>query len=155
MPLRVTARDLRSRPLSVTVLGVVVIAVAFAIRWPRETSLMAADGRGIGLCSSRAEADLLPWDALQCWFQAGQGRWRTLSSASANGALVVEAEAADILDPAEIAQRFVSAGREQFVEILVYVQHEPPAGARLPVTRIRWTRQDGFETLGFGDDSIP
>jgi hypothetical protein len=38
-------------------------------------------------------------DALQCWFHAGRGRWRTLSRVSAHGALVVEAEAADLLEP--------------------------------------------------------
>jgi hypothetical protein len=103
---------------------------------------------GIQSCPSSAGDHLLSTDALQCWFTAPNGRWRTLSHESHYAVLVVEVAAADVDDAKAIARRFVASERQTFSEILLYVQHELPVGAR-PVRRIRWTADAGFETLDF------
>jgi hypothetical protein len=103
---------------------------------------------GIAACPARAAQDLLSVDALQCWFTASHGRWRTLSHESHYAVLVVEVEAADIRDADGIARQFVEAERGTFSEILLYVQRgarSPAAGMR----RVRWTRERGFEVLDF------
>ena len=152
MRVRLTALNLCSRLPSVRVLFGTVVVIAFAVGSQHGVERPAADDRGIGLCPVGAEEDLLSPDALQCWFRARQGRWRTLSCVSAHGALVVEVEAADTQDAEEIAQRFATAGRDRFLEVLVYIQPES-AGAAPFIRRIRWTRQEGFETLEFAGAS--
>jgi hypothetical protein len=103
---------------------------------------------GVTPCPASAVHDLLSVDALQCWFIAPHGRWRTLSHESHYAVLVVEVEAADVRDADGIARRFVEAARGTFSEILLYVQHET-AGAGDAIRRVRWTSSRGFESLDF------
>jgi hypothetical protein len=103
---------------------------------------------GILPCSPNAAADLLSSDALECWFIAAHGRWRTLSHQEAYGALVVQVEAGDPTDADEIARRFVEDRREKLAEISVYVQRESATDPTL-IRRIRWTPDAGYETLEF------
>lgn len=103
---------------------------------------------GIHACPASASDRLLSTDALQCWFAAPNGRWRTLSHESHYAVLVVEVEAADIRDAEVIARRFVAAERRAFSEILVYVQREQRAD-RQTVRRVRWTAETGFQSLDF------
>ena len=103
---------------------------------------------GILPCSPNAVADLLSTDALQCWFTAAHGRWRTLSHQEAYSALVVQVEAFDPTDADEIARRFVEDRRETLAEISVYVQRESATDPTL-IRRIRWTPDAGYETLEF------
>jgi hypothetical protein len=106
-------------------------------------------GYGIGPCPAAAEHDLLGPDALQCWWQARHGRWRTLSHDSHYDALVVDVEARDARDAREIADLFVREEGRAYAEILIYVH--PDASARSSrVRRVRWSRTTGFETLDFG-----
>jgi hypothetical protein len=102
---------------------------------------------GIRSCPAGAGAHLLSTDALQCWFTAPNGRWRTLSHESHYAVLVVNVEAADIGDAVLIARRFVARERDRFSEILVYVQQ--PSTQTGTIRRIRWTTEGGFETLDF------
>jgi hypothetical protein len=103
---------------------------------------------GITACPVRAAHDLLSVDALQCWFTAAHGRWRTLSHESHYAVLVIEVEAADIRDADGIARQFVDAERGTFSEILLYVQRQArSAGDR--IRRVRWTSDLGFESLDF------
>jgi hypothetical protein len=102
---------------------------------------------GIHACPPGAGDDLLSTDALQCWFDAPNGRWRTLSHESHFAVLVVNVEANDLNDAESIARRFVASERQTFEEILVYVRAESTDGEK--VRRIRWTAQSGFETLEF------
>jgi len=103
---------------------------------------------GITACPVSAAHDLLSVDALQCWFTAAHGRWRTLSHESHYAVLVVEVEAADIRDADGIARQFVDAERGTFSEILLYVQRQArSAGDR--IRRVRWTSDLGFESLDF------
>jgi hypothetical protein len=103
---------------------------------------------GIPVCPDDAERDLLSSDALQCWFTASHGRWRTLNHQSHLEALVVEIEARDLRDAVEIAQRVVEDPMTSaFSEILVYVAR--PQGREWAVRRVRWTRGAGYETLDF------
>ena len=77
--------------------------------------------------AAAAAADhLLSVDALQCWFDAPHGRWRTLSRESHHDVLVVHVEALDARDAEEIARRFVTGESVNFSEILVYTQPESP-----------------------------
>jgi hypothetical protein len=103
---------------------------------------------GITACPVSAARDLLSVDALQCWFTAAHGRWRTLSHESHYAVLVVEVEAADIRDADGIARQFVDAERGTFSEILLYVQRQArSAGDR--IRRVRWTSDLGFDSLDF------
>jgi hypothetical protein len=103
---------------------------------------------GIPPCPVEAGQDLLSPDALQCWFTASHGHWRTLNHQSHLEALVVEVEARDRRDAIEIAQ-FVTRHTKAhaFSEILVYVAQ--PHGRESRVRRVRWTPSTGFETLDF------
>ncbi len=103
---------------------------------------------GVASCPARAEGALLSVDALQCWFAAPHGRWRTLSHESHFDVLVVQVEAFDRRDAQDIARRFVEGERMTFSEILIYVRSESrdePARIR----RVRWTQRDGLETFDF------
>jgi hypothetical protein len=119
-----------------------VVASSCATRRP------IARDYGIPSCPDGAERDLLSSDALQCWFMAVHGRWRTLNHQSHLAALVVEVEARDLRDAEEIARRVVGPVATAFSEVLVYTQAEPEDGM-LRVRRVRWTRSTGFETLDF------
>jgi hypothetical protein len=103
---------------------------------------------GIQPCPATASDELLSTDALQCWFEAPHGRWRTVSHESHYAVLVVSVEAADVRDAELIAQRFVTSERRTFSEILLYVQRELPSAGNI-VRRIRWTLDGGFEALDF------
>jgi hypothetical protein len=102
---------------------------------------------GIDPCPSGASEHLLSTDALQCWFEAPHGRWRTLSHESHFAVLVVNVEATDVGDAENIARRFVADERQTFAEILVYVQDESKDTET--VRRVRWTSEAGFELLDF------
>jgi hypothetical protein len=103
---------------------------------------------GISACAAGAADDLLSVDALQCWFTAPHGRWRTLSHESHYAVLVVEVEAADIRDADRIARQFVDTERAAFSEILLYVQREGRSAGD-GIRRVRWTSDRGFESLDF------
>ena len=103
---------------------------------------------GIQPCPATASNELLSAAALQCWFEAPHGRWRTVSHESHYAMLVVSVEAADVRDADMIAQRFVTSERQTFSEILLYVQRELRSAGNI-VRRIRWTLDGGFEALDF------
>ena len=103
---------------------------------------------GIPRCAAGAAEHLLSVDALQCWFDAPRGRWRTLSRESHHDVLVVHVEALDARDGEEIARRFVAGESVNFSEILVYTQPESPTVSSR-IQRSRWTRDTGFEALEF------
>ena len=127
----------------VCVLGIIAIGAACASRQaPIRSSF------GIATCPESAEASLLSPDALQCWFSAPNGRWRTLSHESHYAVLVVNIEAADLGDAESIARRFVSRERVTFSEILLYVQRESKTDGGT-IRRVRWTPALGFESLDF------
>lgn len=109
---------------------------------------VARSDLGIHPCPVSAADQLLSTDALQCWFAAANGRWRTLSHESHYAVLVVGVEAADMRDAEAIARRFVDSERRTFAEILLYVQNELRTEGDV-VRRIRWTADSGFETLDF------
>jgi hypothetical protein len=103
---------------------------------------------GIPACQDEAEKDLLSSLALQCWFMASHGQWRTLNHQSHLEALVVEVEARDLRDAVEIARRVTAdAKAHAFTEILVYVARTQ--GRESHIRRVRWTQTTGFETLDF------
>ena len=103
---------------------------------------------GVTRCPAEAAGDLLSVDALQCWFAASHGRWRTLSQESHYDVLVVQVEALELGDADEIARRFVAGESRRFSEILIYAQPESHARSTR-IRRIRWTRESGFEVLEF------
>jgi hypothetical protein len=103
---------------------------------------------GVERCAAAAGESLLSVDALQCWFSARHGRWRTLKHESHLDVLVVQVEAFDLRDAEEIANRFVARERQEFEEVLVYVHPERPA-ERGRVRRVQWTREKGLEALDF------
>jgi hypothetical protein len=103
---------------------------------------------GVNSCPPDAANALLSVDALQCWFSARHGRWRTLSQESHFDVLVVQVEAFDARDAEEIGRRFVAGERATFSEILIYVNPESRAEPRR-VRRVRWTDKTGVETVDF------
>jgi len=127
--------------------GPVVTIVAFCSCATHRAASVVPD-YGITPCPDAADEHLLSTDALQCWFDAPHGRWRTLSHESHFAVLVTQIEAADVRDARHIAERFVDGERETFSEILIYVQGELESDGRM-VRRIRWTSEHGFEALDF------
>ena len=97
-----------------------------------------------------AGAALLSVDALQCWFDAPRGHWRTLSTESHFDVLVVRVEAFDIRDGEDIARRFADSYSGNFSEILIYVRPELRAGST--IRRVRWTRSGGLSTFDFPEE---
>jgi hypothetical protein len=103
---------------------------------------------GVESCPAGAAERLLSVDALQCWFAARHGQWRTLRQESHYDVLVVTVEASDVRDAEEIAGRFVANQGGMFSEIMIYAQpevHDGPARIR----RVRWTREHGTDTFEF------
>ena len=120
-----------------------LLSSACAIRQAR-----AQNDFGIPACADEADKDLLSSNALQCWFTASHGQWRTLNHQSHLEALVVEVEARDLRDAVEIAQRVAGDAKARaFSEILVYVSR--PQGRESRIRRVRWTPGTGYETLEF------
>lgn len=103
---------------------------------------------GIPQCAEAAARDLLSPEALQCWFTAPHGLWRTLNHQSHLAALVVEVEARDLRDAQVIAQLLVNDPMTQeFAEILVYVGRSLGGDSR--IRRVQWTRGGGYEAFEF------
>jgi hypothetical protein len=135
------------RLLVVVLAGAFIAASGCAARQPR-----VQDDFGIPRCGDGAAADLLSARALQCWFTAPHGLWRTLNHQSHLEALVVEVEARDLRDSMTIAQRVVDDPMaREFSEILVYVAR--PAGRDSRIRRVRWTRGRGFDTLEYSSSA--
>ena len=135
------------RRLAVVLAGACIAASGCAARQAR-----VLDDFGIPRCADGADADLLSSDALQCWFTAPHGLWRTLNHQSHLEALVVEVEARDLRDSLAIAQRVVDDPMaREFSEILVYVTR--PLGRDTRVHRVRWARGRGFDTLEFSSSA--
>ncbi len=103
---------------------------------------------GIDDCPAAASSDLLSVDALQCWFPARHGRWRTLSHDSHFDVLVVQVEALDVRDAASIAAAFAADHGAMFSEILIYV-HEPARSGPVRTRRVRWTKTAPLEVFDF------
>jgi hypothetical protein len=135
------------RPLVTLTLGLFCAAACVVRRPP------SAPDIGIKACPPSAAGDLLSIDALQCWFSAPHGPWRTLSHESHFAVMVVQVEAADLRDAESIARRFVASERDTFSEILVYAQRERRI-ARDFIRRVRWTQDTGFETLDFAAEQL-
>ena len=102
---------------------------------------------GVARCPAGADEDPLSVNALQCWFAAPRDRWRIVSHESHYAVLVVQVEARNVRDADDIARRFVARERETFSEILVYVRPEDADAGR--TRRVRWTRDNGLETMDF------
>jgi hypothetical protein len=112
----------------------------------RQHAIVGRDG--VTKCPPAAAEALLAVDALQCWFAARHGQWRTLSHDSHFDVLLVQVEAFDLRDAEEIAQQFVVNQRQTYSEIMVYVQAPARTGVAT-IRRVRWTRQGGSDTLEF------
>ena len=106
------------------------------------------DRHGVVSCPAAAGEALLGVEALQCWFPARHGQWRTLSHESHYDVLVVKVEAVDLRDAEEIAARFVANQRDTFSEVMVYARPPLRSGATR-IRRVRWTRQQGREAFDF------
>jgi hypothetical protein len=134
-------------PVSRTVLPVAII-LTIASSFNCATARRQVSRYGVTNCPAGAADAPLSVDALQCWFIARHGQWRTLSHESHFDVLVVQVEAFDLRDADEIAGRFVASGRTTFSEILIYVQLDSRAiPAR--IRRVRWTPENGSETIDF------
>ena len=133
--------------LALAITGVCAVSSGCAARQGR-----AQTDLGIPVCRDDASRALLSADALQCWFTAPHGRWRTLNHQSHLEALVVEIDARDLRDAEHIAQRVVADPMVRpFSEILVYVAHTEGRESR--IRRVRWIRGLGFDTLEFASTS--
>jgi len=134
---------------SVARVAAVALSINAAAACAVKTSTPGRTGDlGIPRCPPVAARDLLSADALQCWFDAPHGRWRTLSHESHYTVLVVHVAVQSLQDARDIARRFVAGKGEPFSEILVYAEPESTDG-RTRTRRVRWTRDGGFEELDF------
>ena len=134
-----------SAALTTTVVAIACCVVVTACTASRRRP---ASDYGVERCPSAASESLLSVDALQCWFFARHGRWRTLKHESHLDVLVVQVEAFDLRDAEEITNRFVARERGEFEEVLVYV-HPERSAERGRVRRVQWTREKGLEALDF------
>jgi hypothetical protein len=125
----------------------VFIAASAACAMKTSTPPRAGD-LGIPACPPSTSADLLSANALQCWFSAPHGRWRTLRQESHYTVLVVHVAVQSQQDARDIAGRFVAGEGGRFSEILIYAEPES-ANGRTGTRRVRWTRDAGFEELDF------
>jgi hypothetical protein len=132
---------------AVTVVAGTAIAVLLSGLLKPGRAQPIPNDRGIARCPVEGQ-DLLSFHALQCWFEAPSGRWRMLSRVSVYGALIVEAEATELVDADEIARQLAAIDESRFAEVLLYVQRESAVGPDL-IRRIRWTRPNGFEALQY------
>jgi hypothetical protein len=133
--------------LAMAIAGLSVVFSGCAARQGR-----AQTDLGIPVCRDDASRALLSSDALQCWFTAPHGRWRTINHQSHLEALVVEIDARDLRDAEHIAQRVVEDPMVRpFSEILVYVARTEGRESR--IRRVRWMRGLGFDTLEFSSTS--
>jgi hypothetical protein len=128
--------------------GIAVVWAALAVSSCGAARRPPSNDYGVARCPAAAHDDLLSVDALQCWFSARHGRWRTLSHESHFDVLVVEAEALDVRDAEAIARRFAAQKAGEFTEILLYV-HPERTVANAHVRRVQWTRDGGFSVLDF------
>lgn len=129
--------------------GVVILLVATLVATGCASRRISVQDYGIPPCPPSAQLDLFSPNALQCWFAAPHGRWRTLDHQSHLEALVVFVEARDVRDAETIARRLVAdAGASPYAEILAYVRPESP-DVTSRVRRVRWTRGGAFETMDF------
>ena len=103
---------------------------------------------GVVSCPDGAADTLLAVEALQCWFPARHGQWRTLKHESHYDVLVVKVEAYDLRDAGEISARFVANQHDTFSEIMVYAQ-PPGHSGQTRIRRVRWTRGQGIDTFDF------
>jgi len=105
---------------------------------------------GITACPVSAAHDLLSVDALQCWFTAAHGRWRTLSHESHYAVLVVEVVSPDSeeRDRKRKPQLYAEAGIPHFWRVekgegrlpVVYVFERAPATGTYVATGIHHDR---------------
>jgi len=128
--------------------GIAVVCAALAVSNCGAARRPPSNDYGVTRCPAAANDDLLSVDALQCWFSARHGRWRTLSHESHFDVLVVEVEALDVRDGEAIARRFAGQKGSEFTEILLYV-HPERTVANAQVRRVQWTRDGGFSVLDF------
>jgi len=112
------------------------------------TAHLQRETGGITACVAGASNAPLSVEALECWFTAPHGRWRTLSHESHFDVLVVQAEAADLRDAEAIARAFAANQRGTFSEILVYVR-QPRRDGPARIRRVRWTGTAPLETFDF------
>jgi len=103
---------------------------------------------GVVSCPDGAADALLAVEALQCWFPARHGQWRTLEHESHYDVLVVKVEAFDLRDAGEISSRFVANQHDAFSEIMIYAQ-PPGHSGQARIRRVRWTRGQGSDTFDF------
>lgn len=129
--------------------GVVMLLVAAIMATGCASRRISVQDYGIPPCPPSAQLNLFSPNALQCWFVAPHGRWRTLDTQSHLEALVVFVEARDVRDAETIARRLVAdTGASPYSEILAYVRPEMP-DVTSRVRRVRWTRGGAFETMDF------
>jgi hypothetical protein len=131
----------------VLVLTAAVVAAVGALSLGRDARPPESD-LGIPACPASALDRLLSPDALQCWLDAPNGRWRIVGHESVHRALIVHVEAAQLSDAEAIARRLVVGEASRFAEILVYVNEDKASSERV-TRRVRWSPARGFDVLEF------
>ena len=111
---------------------------------------------GIPDCPGGAIYDPSGPRSLACWFYTGTAGWRITKRVSAHYAFVVRIEVTDLSAAPDIARVIVKATRPAYGEVMLYASAlAPPSqpggdpAQRDLITRVRWTEQDGFDTLTF------
>lgn len=146
VPWRFMLCQMRQRP---SPLPSAILVVAAIVATGCASRRISVQDYGIPACPPSAELSLFSPNALQCWFTAPHGRWRTLDHQSHLEALVVFVEARDVRDAETITRRLVAdEGARPYSEILAYVRPEMP-DVTSRVRRVRWTRGGTFETMDF------
>jgi hypothetical protein len=100
---------------------------------------------GIPRCPGGPVTNYLADEVLQCWFDAPNGRWRTLSHEFHYDSVVFEVEATNLDDARTIAERIIGVHGKRFVELALYVRAPLVAGSPRPIRRIRWSSRDGYD----------
>ncbi len=78
--------------------------------------------------------------------------WHIRNMATAHGAFVIEVEADDPSQAATIARALVEPIKDDYDEILVYV-NQRGADSDLPERRLQWTPRDGYVEIAYDQTS--
>jgi hypothetical protein len=102
---------------------------------------------GIPRCPGGPVENYLADKVLQCWFDAPNGRWRTLSHEFHYDSVVFEVESTNLDDARTIAERIIAVHGKRFVELALYVRTPLEEGTSPRIRRIRWSSRDGYGTV--------
>ncbi len=119
-----------------------LVVFAALLQWP------GSPPSGVGPSRDGVTALARSLNQLRPTFTRGEYAWTVTKATSALGALVVEVDAIDPNDARQIAELLVNGVRNEYDQILVYVQ-SASRGRDSLIRRIEWTPSRGYLASAF------